>query len=648
MIGVFKFDKLFSIFHLQIIKILLKLTSRINLSDNSSEVRMDLKSESGGKMKKKSLLFLSAAAAAVTLAACGNANNGNSGNTSSEPAKASSKSKFNSEVTHEGTAIKGGTLKYALVAASPFSGIFIDELSTNTTDSSIASQVDQSMFEYDENRKLTNTGLASLELDVEGKTATVKLNAKDYKWSDGQPFTIDDYIFAIEAIGNKDYTGSRYNDRYQNIVGMKDFHEGKSDKISGVEKVDDYTVKIHFEKMLPSMQLAGGAIPAYTMPKHIFKDIPVKDWEQSDYVRGTKVVGLGPFTIESIVPGESVTLKANENFYKGRPKVDKMVMQVVSPDSIVSEMKAGNYDIASMPSAQYEAFKDLTNVTFLSSFAPSYEYISFKLGTFDKSQGKNVTNPKAKMSDPALRQAIGYALDIDSAGENLYHGLNYGTNSIILPFFKDVYNKEQEGFTYNPEKAKQLLDEAGYKDVDGDGIRENKDGSKLTINFAARTRDAANESLIQQYLIWWKEVGLDVQLYTGRTIESNNFYVKIQADDPEIDMFAGGWGTGYDPNPSNLFGETAKFNFSRYVNEKGTEIMKKISSTDAFDDAKNKEFYKEWQAYAKDEAFMIPTLVGDSVTAVNKRVKYYDTSIATSGSKSQVYQIELTSEDGAK
>ena len=633
---------------MQIIKILLELTSRINLSDNSSEVRMDSKSESGGKMKKKSLLFLSAAAAAVTLAACGNANNGNSGNTSSEPAKASSKSKFNSEVTHEGTAIKGGTLKYALVAASPFSGIFIDELSTNSTDSTIASQVDLSMFEYDENRKLTNTGLASLELDVEGKTATVKLNAKDYKWSDGQPFTIDDYIFAIEAIGNKDYTGSRYNDRYQNIVGMKDFHEGKSDKISGVEKVDDYTVKIHFEKMLPSMQLAGGAIPAYTMPKHVFKDIPVKDWEQSEYVRGTKVVGLGPFTIESIVPGESVTLKANENFYKGRPKVDKMVMQVVSPDSIVSEMKAGNYDIASMPSAQYEAFKDLTNVTFLSSFAPSYEYISFKLGTFDKSQGKNVTNPKAKMSDPALRQAIGYALDIDSAGENLYHGLNYGTNSIILPFFKDVYNKEQEGFTYNPEKAKQLLDEAGYKDVDGDGIRENKDGSKLTINFAARTRDAANESLIQQYLIWWKEIGLDVQLYTGRTIESNNFYVKIQADDPEIDMFAGGWGTGYDPNPSNLFGETAKFNFARYVNEKGTEIMKKISSTDAFDDAKNKEFYKEWQAYAKDEAFMIPTLVGDSVTAVNKRVKYYDTSIATSGSKSQVYQIELTSEDGAK
>ena len=592
-------------------------------------------------MKKKSLVFLSAAAA-LTLAACGSANNSN---TSSEASKASSKSKFNSEVTHEGTAIKGGTLKYALVAASPFSGIFIDELASNSTDSTIASQVDQSMFEYDENRKLTNTGLASIELDVEGKTATITLNAKDYKWSDGQPFTIDDYIFAIEAIGNKDYTGSRYNDRYTNIVGMKDFHEGKSDKISGVEKVDDYTVKLHFEKMLPSMQLAGGAIPAYTMPKHIFKDIPVKEWEQSDYVRGNKVVGLGAFTIESVVAGESVTLKANEYFYKGRPKLDKVVMQIVSP---VSEMKAGNYDIATMPSAQYEAFKDLTNVTYVSAFAPSYEYIAFHLGKYDKAQGKNVTDPNAKMADVNLRQAMGYALDIDAAGENLYNGLNYGTNSIILPFFKDVYNKEQEGFTYNPEKAKQLLDEAGYKDVDGDGIRENKDGSKLQINFAARTRDAANESLVQQYLLWWKEIGLDVQLYTGRTIESNNFYEKIQADDPEIDVFSGGWGVGYDPNPANLFGETAKFNFSRYVNEEGTNIIKKIASTEAFDEAKNVEFYKEWQAYAKDKAFIIPTLVGDSVTAVNKRVKYYDTSIATKDSKAQLYQLEVTSDTPAK
>ena len=591
-------------------------------------------------MKKKNVMILFSATAALTLAACGN------NNQSSSSSSASGTTKYASEVTHDGTPIKGGTLKYAIVSSSPFSGIFADELSADTNDSSIGGLIDESMFEYDENRKLTNTGLASIEFDVENKTATVTLNSKDYKWSDGQPVTIDDYIFAYQAIGNKDYTGVRYDDDYKNVVGMEEYHDGKADSVSGLEKVDDYTVKIHFKEMSPSMQLAGGSVCAYIMPKHIFKDIPEAEWEKSDYVRGTKFVGLGQFKIESIVAGESVTLVPNEHYFRGVAKVDKVVMEVVSPDNIVSEMKAGNYDIATMPNSQYEAYKDLTNVTFLGSQASAYEYIGFHLGKYDKETGKNVTDPNAKMSDVNLRQAMAYALDIDAAGQNLYNGLQHSSNSIIIPFFKDIYNKEQEGFTYNPEKAKQLLDEAGYKDVDGDGIRENKDGSKLQINFAARTRDEANESLVQQYLNWWKEIGLNVQLYTGRTIELNSFYDKVQADDPEIDVFAAGWSTGYDPNPSGLFGETAQFNFERYVDAEGTAIMNKISSTESFDSAKNVEFYKEWQKYVHDKAFIFPTLVGEELTAVNKRVKYFDVNLGSK--KSALYQVELTSDTGAK
>ena len=591
-------------------------------------------------MKKRNVMILFSATVVLTLAACG------SKEQSSSTSSTSGTTKYASEVTHDGTPIKGGTLKYAIVSSSPFSGIFADELSSDTNDSSIGGLIDESMFDYDENRKLTNTGLASIEFDVENKTATVTLNSKDYKWSDGQPVTIDDYIFAYQAIGNKDYTGVRYDDDYKNVVGMEEYHDGKADSVSGLEKVDDYTVKIHFKEMSPSMQLAGGSVCAYIMPKHIFKDIPEAEWEKSDYVRGTKFVGLGQFKIESIVAGESVTLVPNEHYFRGVAKVDKVVMEVVSPDNIVSEMKAGNYDIATMPNSQYEAYKDLTNVTFLGSQASAYEYIGFHLGKYDKETGKNVTDPNAKMADVNLRQAMAYALDIDAAGQNLYNGLQHSSNSIIIPFFKDVYNKDQEGFSYNPEKAKQLLDEAGYKDVDGDGIRENKDGSKLTINFAARTRDEANESLVQQYLNWWKEIGLNVQLYTGRTIELNSFYDKVQADDPEIDVFAAGWSTGYDPNPSGLFGETAQFNFERYVDAEGTAIMNKISSTESFDSAKNVEFYKEWQKYVHDKAFIFPTLVGEELTAVNKRVKYFDVNLGSK--KSALYQVELTSDTGAK
>ena len=594
-------------------------------------------------MMKRKWLWLPTAAVALTLAACGSKTT-----TTKTTTEGADKTKFVSEVTHDGEPIKGGTLKYAIVSASPINGLFIDELASDTTDSSVAGMIDESMFEYDDNRKLVNTGLASISFDVEGKTATVKLNSQDYKWSDGEKFTIDDYIFTYEGIGHKDYTGVRYDGDFKNIEGMDDYHKGKASTISGLEKLDDYTVKIHYKEMTPSMQLAGGSVSSYVMPKHVFSKIPVAEWEKSDAVRGKSNVGLGAYKIESMVPGESVTFVPNDNYYKGRSNLDKVVMEVVSPDSIVSEMKAGKYDIASMPSAQYDSFKDLTNVTFVSSLQSQYEYIGFKLGKWDKEQGKNIVDPNAKMSDVALRQAIAYAIDPDTAGKNLYNGLQHGTNSIIIPFFQDIYNKDQEGFDYNPEKAKKLLDDAGYKDVDGDGLRENKDGSKLKINFAARTRDDANESLIQQYLLWWKEVGLDVQLYTGRTLEVNNFYDKVEADDPEIDMFAAGWATGYDPNPSGLFGEDAKFNMQRYTSAEGNALIEKISSNEAFDDAKNIQFYKEWQKYVHDQAFIFPTLTGESVTAVNKRVKYYDKKIGSNHDESSMIKLQLTAKEPVK
>ena len=72
-------------------------------------------------------------------------------------------------------------------------------------------------------------------------------------------------------------------------------------------------------------------------------------------------------------------------------------------------------------------------MTFLSSQASAYEYIGFHLGKYDTATGKNVTDPNAKMSDPNLRQAMAYALDVEAAGQNLYNGLQHATNSLIIP-----------------------------------------------------------------------------------------------------------------------------------------------------------------------------------------------------------------------
>lgn len=552
---------------------------------------------------------------------------------------------FESAITHDGQVIEGGQFKYALVASAPSTGILIDELSQTAVDSTFADMVDSSMFGYDSARKLDDSGLAKVAFDVEAKTVTVSLTGKDYKWSDGQAFTIDDYIFTIEQLASPDYTGVRADTTYTNIVGFEEFQAGTADDITGVKKVDDYTVVLTVKEMYPSMMYAGGGVPYLVMPKHIFKDIAVKDWETSEYSRTAKVVGMGPYKVKEIVSGESVTYVPNEYYFKGKVKLDSYKIDIVSPDTIVSEMKAGSYDMADMPTDQYESYKDLSNITLLGSLDGIYNYIGFNLGKYDDATGKNVMNPDAKMNDVHLRQAMGYALNNEVIGEKLYNNLYHPANSLIISFFGDVHDSELAGYSYNPEKAKKLLDEAGYKDVNGDGIREDKNGKPFTISFAAQESTETQETLVQQYIAWWKEIGLNVELYTGRTIEYNTFYESLAANNEGIDVYLAGWIAGLDPDPTTLWGPEAMYNYTRFVSVENTALLNKIASAESFDEATNIANYKAWQEYAFEQAFAIPTFERESITAVNKRVKYYDVYIG-SDSKSSHEKIELTAEKG--
>lgn len=593
-------------------------------------------------MKKTTKLFALAGItllSASVLAACG----AKSSSSSSEQNLS-----FPADVSQDGTAVSGAQLNYAWVSPTTSSGLLIDELTENTTDSTFGGMVDISMFGYDGDRKLDDSGLAKAEFDVEGKKITVSLTGKDYKWSDGEPFTINDYIFTIKSLASKDYTGVRFDDKFLNIEGMQEFVDGKASDISGIKKIDDYTVELTVKEMSPSMMYAGGDVPAYIQPEHIYKDIPVADWEKSEYSRTAKLVGMGPWKIKEIVNGESITYVPNEHFFKGTtPKTSSLKIDIVSPDTIVSEMKAGNYDIAEMPADQLDSYKDASNLNIVGSLDSSYEYISFNFGKYDEAAGKNVMDENAKMNDVNLRQAIAYAIDTKTAGESLYNGLYHPANSLIISFFGDIHDSELEGYTYDPEKAKKLLDEAGYKDVDGDGIREGKDGKEFKITFAARKRTEANEALVQQYIAWWKEVGLNVELYTGRTVEVNSFYDALQANDPAIDMYAGGWSTGYDPNPTGLWGPIAAFNMSRFVSEENTKLLDAISSTDSFDEKTNLENYKAWQKYAHEQAFAIPTFESESIVALNKRVKNYDTNYGSASENGIALEnIELSADKG--
>ena len=593
-------------------------------------------------MNKKAIAGLLGAASLVTLAACNN-NNKASGDSSSN-AKTEER-KFASDVTNEGTVIKGGTINYAVVSASPFKGLINPLLYVDSGDGTLVDFAFASLFEFDANQRIKKDGgMMEFTLDRENKTVTLKLRSKDYKWSDGQPLTIDDYIFTYEFVGRKDYDGVRYDENAENIVGMKDFHEGKADKISGLEKVDDQTVKIHLEEVYPALEMGGNAILGQMLPKHVFKDMSYADAVKSEKSR-TDVVGNGPFVVDKVVPGESVTFKKNPYYYKGEPKVDGLKADVVSPDSVVQEMKAGKYDIASMPADQYDTYKDLSNITLLGTITNSISYVGFNMGHFDKEKGIHVFEPGKKMSDPALRKAIAYALDNDQVAKETYQGLRISANTLLSPFFGEIYADKSEvpGFTYKPEESKKILADAGYKDTDGDGYVEDKDGKPLTITLLVAAGSQTDDAVVQQYIEWWKNVGLRVELLNGRALEFNAYAEKLTTYADDFDMWLGGFTIGYNPDPDGLYGPKARFNFGHYVNDEHTKLISEIASEASFDPAKRVELFKQWQKFVFENPFEIPRFNSYSLTAVNKRIKHIDIA---QGKDTGWEEIELLSETG--
>ena len=525
---------------------------------------------------------------------------------------------------NEGEAIEGGTLQVALVNDSPFQGIFAYTLYEDAYDDEIMQFASNSLFNTDGDFLITDTGIGSLTVDGDNNKATIKIK-EGVKWSDGEPLKIEDLIQPYLIIGHPDYAGVRYDSDFQNIVGAVEYHDGKADTISGLKKVDETTLEITFNKVSPAIYSGGDGLWGYAEPSHIVKDIPVAELLESDAVRKNPVT-LGAFKFEKIVPGESVQFVRNEHYWKGQSKLDGVVIKTVPSASAAKAMETGEFDVAhSFPTSSYENVKDLENITLLGRQELYYSYVGFKLGKYDTEAGVAITNEEeAKMGDKVLRQAMGYALDIEQVNEVFYFDLRERANSLIPPVFKSFHDASIEGYNYDSEKAISLLDEAGYKDTDGDGLREDPNGEKLTINLAAMSGDETQEQVISYYLQNWGEVGLDVQLATGRLIEFNTFYDKVQADDPEIDIFMGAWGTGTNTSPAGLYSKAAEFNFSRYTSEALEGLLTAIDSPEAIDGEFRAGKFREWQEYMQDVSAVIPMQFRYELRPLNNRVKNYD------------------------
>ena len=576
---------------------------------------------------KKALALISGM---LLLASCGGINDGGAKEAKKEAVDVSTvESQYPSYVENEGTPVEATVLKVAVVSDSPFRGIFNGFLYSDSLDGSFMASTMNGAFPIDPDLKIildSDETPIKVSVNPEEKTVTYKINP-NFKWSNGEPVTTKDIVKTYEIMANQEYITSskslRYNKNRKAIVGIEEYNEGKADKISGLEVIDDSTMKIHLKEMTPSVYWGGNFVPEFVNAKQ-FEGIPMDKITESDALRKNPL-SYGPYVIKEIVQGEKVIFEANPYYYKGEPKIKRLEMEILPPSQQVAAIKSGKYDIVLKVSPEiFPELEKLDNINILTKKAGSMNYIAFKLGKWDEEKNEVVTDPNSKMYDLNLRKAIAYAIDMDAVSKQFYHGLSTPAKSQLSPLFPSLHNPEINGFKQDVEKAKQLLDEAGFKDVDGDGIREGKDGKPVKYTLAMMSGGEIAEPLAQYYIQQWKAIGLDVELLDGRLLDSKNFYNRVNGDDPAIDFCIAGIGFGTDPQQLAIFGKNAKFNISRYISDNLEAALDATVSKDAMNEEYRVKAYKDYEKVFMEEIPAVPILNKLDILVVNKRIKKYD------------------------
>lgn len=561
-------------------------------------------------------------AGAALLAGCGKSSSSSSDSNSG----AKDVKKF-PEATATATAKKGGSVTVAEEVDTPVKGVFSNELSDSAPDSDFMAFGNEGLFATDDQYKINNKGAATFKMDRQAKTVTIEVK-KGVKWSDGKQVTAKDVEYSYEIIANKASQSSRYTSSLADIVGLAEYHDGKSKKISGIEMPDGENgrkVVLHFKEMKPGMTQSGnGFFWEYAAPYHYLKDVPFSKLQSSDKVRKNPLF-FGPYKLSKLVRGQSATWVRNPYYYRGKAKLDKITISVISPNSASQSIKSKKFDMIDVVNSQWKEVKGTKGYNFVAQIPLQYSYMGFKVGKWDKKTGSVKMNKNSKMSNRYLRQAMGYAMNVDEVTQHYTQGLSFRVKTLVPEGFGDFHDKSVKGFPLNIKKANALLDKAGYKKKKGETYRRDPNGNKLTIHLAAMSGSPNQEAIVQNYIQQWKKIGLHVTLTTGRLLELNSFYDKVKNDDPSVDVFMAAWGLSSEPTQDDLYGPKAPFNFTRFATSENTKLLKEMGSDKAFNHSYRVQKFHEWQQYMQKEAFVIPLTNAYKITAVNSKLVNYST-----------------------
>lgn len=309
-------------------------------------------------------------------------------------------------------------------------------------------------------------------------------------WSDGTPVTADDVVYtalrlASPVIGN---TAMMYY--VFEGVGDDGFVEEGAESIDGIQKVDDKTVQFTTKEEMPITTFENSyARYLLTLPKHVIERYSEEELSTADWFNHPDVVS-GPFIVTDFDVDHYISYEANKDYWKGAPKIDKLNIKIVDGSQLYAGLQSGEIDItqqtmSDIPQEDYESVEALDNVDVVYGSPVTNQSVFI--------QTKNVPDVK-------VRQAMLYAIDRQQILEELLNGhgeIVDGFLSSASPFYDDSLTP----VSYDPEKAKTLLEEAGW------------DGSQ-TIRFYVNSGDSTFVNAASIIAAEWAAVGIKAEIQT--------------------------------------------------------------------------------------------------------------------------------------
>jgi peptide/nickel transport system substrate-binding protein len=361
-------------------------------------------------------------------------------------------------------------------------------------------------------------GLAqSWTSSADKRTWTYKLRP-NLKWSDGQPLTSDDVAYTINRARREEWLN--YSQTVANVTATTP---------------DPQTVVLKSSVADPKLPV----MDVYILPKHIWS---MYDKDAIGKYPARDGVGSGPYTLDTVKKGQFWTLKANPSYWKGKPTVDRVVFRKFNnPDAMVSAFRRGQLDAVREPPAN--SFLQMEK-------EEGIETIQGRQGSFDElglNGGAGLKKPHPALLDHRVREAIARAIDKKTIVSRVNRGLATPADT-ISPSASAAWMPKlapDQRFDFDLNRSKQILEQAGYKDTDGDGIREMPGGGRpLRLRYAVRQESDVAQPIAEFITGWLKDIGIAT---TTKTYSDSQLTEVIGKGD--YDIFVWGWTPFVDPDP---------------------------------------------------------------------------------------------------